>query len=93
MRLPLKRSPMGKNGAHKHILCEVHLLCAIDEVRRPFQYTRAGCLKRDMVRSYAKNIDVGWRARTAKPRWKVTRKTGILEVEGVVQIIVVDDDA
>jgi hypothetical protein len=46
----------GKNGARKHILCKVHLFCAIDEARRSFEYTRAGCLKRDIVISHAETL-------------------------------------
>ena len=33
-----------ENGAHKHVLREVHLLRAIKQARRPFQYARAGGL-------------------------------------------------
>ena len=28
----------GENGAHEHVLCEVHVLRAIKEMRRSFQY-------------------------------------------------------
>ena len=47
----------GKDGTH--IFCKAQLLCAIDKARRlfqPFEYTCAGYLKRDMVRSYAKKL-------------------------------------
>jgi hypothetical protein len=34
----------GENGAHEHVLCKVHVLRAIKEMRRPFEYARADCL-------------------------------------------------
>lgn len=37
-----------------------------------------------------KNNDVGWTARTAKPRRKLMRDE-VLEVDGVVQMVVVDE--
>lgn len=33
-----------ENGAHEHVLRKVHLLCAVKQARRPFQYARADSL-------------------------------------------------
>ena len=34
----------GEDRAHKHVLCEVDIFCAIEEARRPLQYAGASCL-------------------------------------------------
>ncbi len=83
----------GENRTHEHILRKVHLLRAIDKVRRPFQYACADCLQRKICsRSYAKQGC--WLEYTyGKAKVESDEKNGVLEVEGVVQIIVVDDDA
>ena len=34
----------GEDGTDEHVLCEVDVLRAIEEARRPLEYARAGCL-------------------------------------------------
>jgi hypothetical protein len=88
----------GENRAHKHDFRKLYILCTIEKARRPFKYARAGCLKRDIgkmvCKKKKKNIG-GWLEESAYGKAKVEsdEKDGVLEVEGVVQIVVVDDDA
>jgi hypothetical protein len=70
----------GENGVRKHILCKVHLLCTIDEAHCPFEYTRTGCLKRDMVRLYAKTLMLSGEYVLQSRGWKVMREMGCLKM-------------
>jgi hypothetical protein len=73
MRLPLKRSPIGR----------------MERINISFVRCTSFVPSRRCVIRSSTRVPIA-----AKPRWKVTtdEKNGELEVEGVVQIIVVDDD-